>query len=135
MFSKHICSGVAVEFSRLKRYKDYMNSLNLRRNFILALFASIKNNFRPRMLFIVTWKLSMANPKVKFRTKLLFLHTQSIHLREHDSTNQIRTMIDDINLDDKHKSKMGVNLKTTFITNMLINRIHLIRLRLMIVST
>ena len=52
-----------------------------------------------------------------------------------DSTNLIRTMIDDINLDDKHKSKIGVNLKTTIVTNMLINRLYSIRLRLMIVST
>ena len=53
----------------------------------------------------------------------------------HDSTNLIRTTIDNINLDDKHKSKIGVNLKTTIATNMLINRLYSIRLRLMIVST
>ena len=53
----------------------------------------------------------------------------------HDSTNLIRTTIDDINLDDKHKSKIGVNLKTTIATNMLIIRLYSIRLRLMIVST
>ena len=53
----------------------------------------------------------------------------------HDSTNLIRTTIDNINLDDKHKSKIGVNLKTTIATNMLIIRLYSIRLRLMIVST